>query len=191
MPRAPLAERLPPPDGELLSDDLLERFLEYAESRRLSLYPAQEEALLELVGGKNVILATPTGSGKSLVAAFLHFIAVAEGKKSYYTAPIKALVNEKFFALSKEFGPEMVGMATGDATVNPDALIICCTAEILANKALREGKDAPVDYVVMDEFHYYADKERGVAWQIPLLTLPKASFLLMSATIGDTAFFEQ
>ncbi len=191
MPRAPLADRLPPPDGELLSDDLLERFLDYVADKRLSLYPAQEEAMLELLGGKNVILATPTGSGKSLVAAFLHFVAVAEGKKSYYTAPIKALVNEKFFALSRDFGPEHVGMMTGDATVNPDALIICCTAEILANKALREGASANVDYVVMDEFHYYADKDRGVAWQIPLLTMPRASFLLMSATIGPTERFEE
>jgi superfamily II RNA helicase len=188
---ASLAAKLPPPDGELLSEDLLDRFLAWAGERGLELYPAQEEAILELVGGKNVILSTPTGSGKSLVAAFLHFVAVAEGKRSYYTAPIKALVNEKFFALSRDFGPELVGMATGDATVNPDALIICCTAEILANKALREGAAANVDYVVMDEFHYYADKERGVAWQIPLLTLPRAGFLLMSATLGDTAFFER
>jgi superfamily II RNA helicase len=189
--QAPLASRLPPPDGELRSEDLLDRFLAYAADKGLELYPAQEEAILELTSGKNVILSTPTGSGKSLVAAFLHFVAVAEGKRSYYTAPIKALVNEKFFALSRDFGPELVGMATGDATVNPDALIICCTAEILANKALREGAAANVDYVVMDEFHYYADKERGAAWQIPLLALPHASFLLMSATLGDTTVFER
>src|SRR6185295_8872283 len=130
----------------------------------LELYPAQEEALLELCAGKNVILSTPTGSGKSLVAAAMHFIAMAEGKRSFYTCPIKALVNEKFFALARDFGPEYVGMLTGDATVNPDALIICCTAEILANKALREGASTDVDYVVMDEFHYYSDKERGSAW---------------------------
>jgi superfamily II RNA helicase len=188
---APLAARLPPPDGDISSSDLLDRFIDYCAAKGLELYPAQEEALLELVGGKNVILSTPTGSGKSLVAAFLHFVAVAEGKRSFYTAPIKALVNEKFFALSRDFGPELVGMQTGDASVNPDALIICCTAEILANRALREGAETPVDYVVMDEFHYYADRDRGAAWQIPLLTMPRASFLLMSATLGDTAFFEK
>ena len=188
---APLAARLPPPDGELSSDDLLDRFLAYVADQGLTLYPAQEEAILEILAGKNVILATPTGSGKSLVAAFAHFIAVAEGKRSYYTAPIKALVNEKFFALSRDFGPELVGMTTGDASVNPDALIVCATAEILANKALREGALTPADYVIMDEFHYYSDKERGMAWQIPLLTLPRASFLLMSATLGDTTFFER
>ncbi len=191
MPRsAPLAARLPPPEGEISSSDLLDRFLAYVADKGLELYPAQEEAILELCAGKNVILATPTGSGKSLVAAFLHFIAVAEGKRSYYTAPIKALVNEKFFALSRDFGPELVGMMTGDASVNPDALIVCCTAEVLANRALREGADTPADYVIMDEFHYYADKDRGAAWQIPLLTMPRASFLLMSATLGDTTFFE-
>jgi superfamily II RNA helicase len=187
----PLLRHLPPPEGELLSSDLLDRFLAYVAEIGLELYPAQEEALLELVGGKNVILSTPTGSGKSLVAAAMHFIAMAEGKRSFYTCPIKALVNEKFFALARDFGPEYVGMLTGDASVNAEAPIICCTAEVLANMALRQGEDTPVDYVVMDEFHYYADRDRGVAWQIPLLTMPRATFLLMSATIGPTEFFEE
>ena len=136
------------------------------------------------------MLNTPTGSGKSLVATALHFKALAEGKTSFYTCPIKALVNEKFFALCQEFGPENVGMLTGDATINPTAPIVCCTAEILANLALRD-RSARVDYVVMDEFHYYADKERGVAWQIPLLLCNDATFLLMSATLGDTSTIEK
>ncbi len=84
-----------------------------------------------------------------------------------------------------------MGLSTGDATVNRDAPILCCTAEVLANIALREGANAAVDNVVMDEFHWYADRDRGVAWQTPLLTLPHTRFLLMSATLGDTAFFEQ
>jgi superfamily II RNA helicase len=173
------------------SDDLLGRFLAYAEARRLALYPAQEAAILELFEGRNVILNTPTGSGKSLVAAALHFLALARGRRSVYTCPIKALVNEKWLALCRDFGPENVGLSTGDATVNHDAPILCCTAEILANIALREGADAPVHDVIMDEFHYYADRERGVAWQVPLLTLPRSRFLLMSATLGDTSFFEE
>ncbi|HEU5397057.1 MAG TPA: DUF3516 domain-containing protein, partial [Verrucomicrobiae bacterium] len=172
------------------NDVLLGRFLEYAEGRKLQLYPAQEAAILELFEEKNVILNTPTGSGKSLVATALHFQAIARGRRSVYTCPIKALVNEKFMALCREFGPDNVGLSTGDATVNRDAPILCCTAEILANMALREGAQANVREVVMDEFHYYADRERGVAWQVPLLTLPQARFLLMSATLGDTAFFE-
>lgn len=179
-----------PRDGAA-NDALLDRFLEYAQEKRLQLYPAQEAAILELFEEKNVILNTPTGSGKSLVAAALHFKSLAQGRRSVYTCPIKALVNEKFMALCREFGPDNVGLATGDASVNRAAPILCCTAEILANIALREGAQAPVQDVVMDEFHYYADRERGVAWQAPLLTLAQSRFLLMSATLGETAFFEQ
>ncbi len=171
--------------------DILDQFLTYVTSKNLSLYPAQEEAILELYDCKNVILNTPTGSGKSLVAAALHFEALAEKRRSIYTCPIKALVNEKFLSLCKDFGPENVGMITGDATVNPDAPIICCTAEILSNIALRFGEDTPFQDIIMDEFHYYSDRSRGVAWQIPLLILKKSRFLLMSATLGETEFFEQ
>lgn len=168
---------------------VLDGFLEYVTARGLELYPAQEEAILELCEDRNVILNTPTGSGKSLVASALHFQSLARGRRSFYTCPIKALVNEKWLSLCREFGPENVGLSTGDATVNHDAPIVCCTAEILANIALRDGPAARVHDVVMDEFHYYSDRDRGVAWQVPLLTLPQTRFLLMSATLGDTAFF--
>jgi len=180
-----------PRDERPGNDALLGRFLEYVESRKLELYPAQESAVLELFEDRNVILNTPTGSGKSLVASALHFQSMAQGRRSVYTCPIKALVNEKWLALCREFGPENVGLSTGDATVNRDAPILCCTAEILANIALREGANANVQDVVMDEFHYYADRERGVAWQVPLLTMPQTRFLLMSATLGETAFFQE
>jgi superfamily II RNA helicase len=182
--RAPLGRLLPTPGERLSPDEILNRFVQFVAAGGIALYPAQEEAILELLDGKHVILNTPTGSGKSLVATAMHFAAMAEGRVSYYTCPIKALVNEKFFALCEAFGPERVGMLTGDASINRDAPIVCCTAEILANLALREAEPR-VDRVVMDEFHYYADRERGVAWQIPLLCLPKANFLLMSATLGD------
>lgn len=181
---APLLRRLRA-DGEPL-----DRFLDYTIERGVELYRAQEDAILELYSGKNVILNTPTGSGKSLVGEALHFKSILDGKRSFYTSPIKALVNEKFLALCRSFGPLQVGMITGDASVNPDAPIICCTAEILSNDALRKGEHAAVDDVIMDEFHFYSDRERGVAWQIPLLTLPRARFLLMSATLGDTSLFE-
>src|SRR5687767_9708253 len=141
----------------MTSESVLEEFLEHVASKGHELYPAQEEAVLELIAGKNVILNTPTGSGKSLVAVALHFKAIAEGKRSFYTCPIKALVSEKFFELCEVLGPDQVGMMTGDASVNLDAPVICCTAEILANLALREGEEADVGYVTMDEFHYYAD----------------------------------
>jgi superfamily II RNA helicase len=177
-------------DTNVDGDTLLTRFLEYTTDQGLELYAAQEEAIMELFVGNNVILNTPTGSGKSLVALAAHFRSVALGERSFYTAPIKALVSEKFFDLCRVLGPHRVGMMTGDATVNRDAPVICCTAEILSNLALREGDRAEVDGVVMDEFHYYADRDRGVAWQIPLLTLPRARFLLMSATLGETKKFE-
>ncbi|WP_108251101.1 DEAD/DEAH box helicase [Planctomonas deserti] len=166
-------------------DEVYERFVDWTTGLGLTLYPAQDEAIMEIVSGANVILSTPTGTGKSLVAVAAHFAALAEGRRTYYTAPIKALVSEKFFALVDIFGPENVGMVTGDSSVNADAPIVCCTAEILANLALRQGADANVGQVVMDEFHFYGDPERGWAWQVPLLTLPRAQFILMSATLGD------
>ncbi len=159
--------------------------------RGITLYPEQEEAILALFDGQNVILNTPTGSGKSLVAAALHFKELCAGRQSVYTCPIKALVNEKFLSLCRDFGPENVGMMTGDASVNPQAPVLCCTAEILANIALARGDTAPLGAVIMDEFHYYSDAERGYAWQVPLLTLPQARFLLMSATLDSTEFFEK
>ena len=185
---APLHDLLPP-GPEVDADELLGQFLEYVTRQGITLYPAQEEALLALFDGQNVILNTPTGSGKSLAAYAMHFASLARGRRSVYTCPIKALVNEKWMDLCRELGPDQVGLATGDATVNRDAPVLCCTAEILANIALREGADARVDDVVMDEFHWYADRDRGVAWQAPLLTLPQTRFLLMSATLGDVSFF--
>ena len=180
------------PDGELSDpDEILERFMAWTEAVGLAMYPAQEEAVLEWMGGRHVILNTPTGSGKSLVALAVHFDALCRGKRAWYTSPIKALVNEKFFDLCQQLGAENVGMMTGDAAVNPRAKIVCCTAEVLAQTALRDGAYAEVDSVVMDEFHYYSDVDRGVAWQVPLLTLPQARFLLMSATLGDVSEFEE
>ena len=172
-------------------DALFEAFAEWAKDRGFALYPAQEEALIEIVSGANVILSTPTGSGKSLVAAGAHFTALANKQRTFYTAPIKALVSEKFFDLCATFGTANVGMMTGDASVNPTAPIICCTAEVLANIALRDGADADVGQVVMDEFHFYAEPDRGWAWQVPLIELPQAQFLLMSATLGDVTRFEE
>ena len=182
----PLVAALPAAvDGAVDPDAVYQAFADWAETGGRPLYPAQDEALIELVSGANVVLSTPTGTGKSLVAAGAHFAAMAEGKRSYYTAPIKALVSEKFFQLVDLFGAQNVGMVTGDSSVNADAPIICCTAEILANTALRQGPDADVDVVVMDEFHFYGDADRGWAWQVPLLVLERAQFLLMSATLGD------
>jgi len=186
---APLA----PPVSEATqatNDDILARFLDYVAVMGLSLYPAQEEALFEILAGKHVVLATPTGSGKSLVATAFLYKALCEHKTGFYSCPVKALVNEKFFDLCNCFGPENVGLVTGDAAVNSNAPILVGTAEILSNMALRRSR-VPADYVVMDEFHYYGDRERGIAWQIPLCVLKQTTFLLMSATLGDTTRIEE
>ncbi len=185
---APLVERIPTAPT---ADSIFAAFEAWTLDQGIDLYPAQTEALIELVDDANVIVSTPTGSGKSMIATGAHFAALAHGRRSYYTAPIKALVSEKFFALCDTFGADNVGMLTGDATVNPGAPIIAATAEILANQALREGSDADVDTVVMDEFHFYADPDRGWAWQVPLLELTRSRFVLMSATLGDMTRIEQ
>lgn len=168
-------------------DALYETFADWAEESGRPLYPHQEDALLELLDGNHVIAQTPTGSGKSLIALAAHFISLARGGRSYYTAPLKALVSEKFFDLVDAFGAANVGMVTGDVALNPKAPIICCTAEILANQSLREGADLDTDMVIMDEFHFYGDPQRGWAWQVPLLELPNPQFVFLSATLGDTA----
>src|SRR6478735_1453979 len=185
----PLLDRLPDTRERPEPDALFDAFESWVAEQGLTLYPAQEEALIEIVSGANVILSTPTGTGKSLVATGAHFAALARGERSFYTAPIKALVSEKFFDLIDVFGADNVGMLTGDASVNAGAPIICCTAEVLANIALREGAAADVGQVVMDEFHFYSEADRGWAWQVPLLELPKAQFVLMSATLGDVTRF--
>src|ERR1700744_1924396 len=184
LPLTPASDARPAPDA------VYNAFAEWAKGQGLSLSPHQEEALIEVVSGANVILSTPTGSGKSLVAAGAHFAALAAGQRSFYTAPIKALGSEKFFALIDTFGARNVGMMTGDASVNASAPIICWTAAVLANIALRGGAEADVGQVIMDEFHFYADPDRGWAWQVPLIELPHAQFLLMSATLGDVSRFE-
>ncbi|MCK5687856.1 DUF3516 domain-containing protein, partial [Myxococcota bacterium] len=193
-------KELPATEGRLVSwvekvrgqddDTVLEAFFEAMIEREIELYPAQEDAMMEAYSLQHVILNTPTGSGKTLVALALQFKALAQGKTAWYTSPIKALVSEKFFALCDEFGAENVGMVTGDATINAEAPIICCTAEILSNQALRVGAATDIDYAILDEYHYYADRERGMAWQVPILIMKNTQFLLMSATLGNVKKIE-
>lgn len=175
------------PEPPLDAETALERYLDWCAGRGMELWPHQEEALLDLAAGDHVILGTPTGSGKSMVALGLAYMTICQHRRAYYTAPIKALVSEKFFDLVEVLGRDNVGMITGDTHINTDAPVICCTEEILANQALREGAASDVAAVAMDEFHFFGEADRGWAWQVPLLTLPNTQFLLMSATLGDTS----
>ncbi|HTO00887.1 MAG TPA: DEAD/DEAH box helicase [Microthrixaceae bacterium] len=175
----------------MAGDDVLDRFTKWVSEHGLTMYPAQEDATLALFADDHVVITTPTGSGKSLVATAGHAEAFAAGAVSVYTAPIKALVSEKFFDFREIFGDENVGMVTGDTQINPTAPILCCTAEILAHAVLESGRDLPIRHVTMDEFHYFAERDRGWAWELPLLELPDTRFLLMSATLGDTTWLDE
>ena len=166
-------------------ETVLDTFAAWAAAGGRPLYPHQEDAALALAAGDHVVLATPTGSGKSLVAIAGVLLALASGRRAVWTAPIKALVAEKFFDLVDLLGAETVGLATGDASINADAPVLVCTAEVLANHALSRGADSEFGFACLDEFHYYGDHDRGWAWQIPLLEMTRCQMLLASATLGD------
>jgi hypothetical protein len=178
-----LRDVLPPIGSDPL--DVLTAFMGWAADGGRPLYSHQEEAALALAEGSHVVLATPTGSGKSMVALFGIVLARNAGLRSVWTAPIKALVGEKFFELAELIGPEEVGLAIGDASINREAKVLVCTAEVLANQALGEGADTPVGFACLDEFHFYGEHDRGWAWQVPLLAMHNTQFLLASATLGD------
>ena len=178
-----LRELLPPPGADPM--DVVDAFGQWATASGRPLYPHQEEAILALAMGEHVVLATPTGSGKSLVAMAGIALALNARRRAVWTAPIKALVAEKFFDLVELRGAEQVGLATGDASINPDAPVLVCTAEVLANHALTTGAGSEYGFACLDEFHYYAERDRGWAWQVPLLELTGCQMLLASATLGD------
>jgi superfamily II RNA helicase len=165
--------------------EVVEAFGRWATTSGRPLYSHQEDAILALAMGDHVVLATPTGSGKSLVAMAGVALALNAGHRAVWTAPIKALVAEKFFDLVDLLGAEQVGLATGDASINSDAPVLVCTAEVLANHALTTGAASDYAFACLDEFHYYADRDRGWAWQVPLLELTGCQMLLASATLGD------
>ncbi|MFM7686929.1 MAG: DEAD/DEAH box helicase [Actinomycetota bacterium] len=180
---ASLRDLLPPVGADPV--EVVDAFGRWAQATGRPLYPHQEEAVLALATGEHVVLATPTGSGKSLVAMAGIALALNAGRRAVWTAPIKALVAEKFFDLVDLLGAEQVGLATGDAAINADAPVLVCTAEVLAIHALGTGAASEYAFACLDEFHYYAERDRGWAWQVPLLEMTGCQMLLASATLGD------
>jgi hypothetical protein len=178
-----LADRLPHIGSDPL--DVVEVFAQWAAEGSRPLYRHQDDAIMALAAGDHVVLATPTGSGKSLVATAGMVLALNRGERAVWTAPIKALVAEKFFDLVNLLGAERVGLATGDAAINANADVLVCTAEVLANHALAMGPASGFGFACLDEFHFYGDADRGWAWQVPLLELTHCQMLLASATLGD------
>ncbi|MGA0866019.1 MAG: DEAD/DEAH box helicase [Candidatus Nanopelagicaceae bacterium] len=151
----------------------------------------QKEGCHALERGSSVLIAAPTGSGKTIVGEFAIFKAISEGRKCFYTTPIKALSNQKFNDLVDSYGPEMVGLLTGDTNVNPDAQIVVMTTEVLRNMIYaRSDSLATVSYVVMDEVHYLADKFRGAVWEEILIHLdPEVTVISLSATVSNVEEF--
>ncbi|QDU81660.1 Transcription-repair-coupling factor [Polystyrenella longa] len=183
------------PDPTVSRDELCS---EYLDLLPFEPYPVQEEALLAWFSTKTgVLVCAPTGTGKTLIAEAAIYEALRTGTTTYYTTPLIALTDQKFRELQEKaalwgFDPNDVGLVTGNRSVNPNAKVLVVVAEILLNRLLHteafDFKD--VSSVVMDEFHNFADRERGIVWELSLTLLPKhIRLMLLSATVGNTAEF--
>jgi superfamily II RNA helicase len=154
--------------------------------------PFQIEAL-EAIEHEDVLVTAPTGSGKTWIAREEIRRLLAQGKRAWYTTPLKALTNSKYIEFSEEFGAESVGILTGDRKENADAPLIVGTTEIYRNQlfdALRGGEQVRADFVILDEAHYLADEDRGHVWEESIiLSPPRIRLLLLSATIGNAGEF--
>lgn len=152
----------------------------------------QTEAL-EAIENEDVLVTAPTGSGKTWIAREEIRRLLADGRRAWYTTPLKALTNSKYVEFSKEFGAENVGILTGDRKENANAPLIVGTTEIYRNQlfdALRGGEQVRTDFVILDEAHYLADEDRGHVWEEAIiLTPPRIRMLLLSATVGRAEQF--
>ncbi|MDI3386872.1 DEAD/DEAH box helicase [Streptomyces sp. B-S-A8] len=163
----------------------------FREMYDFGLDPFQIEACQALEAGKGVLVAAPTGSGKTIVGEFAVHLALRQGKKCFYTTPIKALSNQKYADLARRYGQDKVGLLTGDNSVNADAPIVVMTTEVLRNM-LYAGSQAlrGLGYVVMDEVHYLSDRFRGAVWEEVIIHLPESVTLVsLSATVSNAEEF--
>lgn len=168
-------------------DLLFQEFAHSYQDQGITLDAFQKEACLALMDGKDVLVSAPTGAGKTIPAVFAAYLALARGRTCVYTAPIKALSNQKYLELAARFGEEYVGLLTGDTQINPEAQVIVATTEVLRNMLL-DGSASRLGnaYVVLDELHYLADPSRGPVWEEIILSLPAHMQLLgLSATIAN------
>jgi ATP-dependent RNA helicase HelY len=163
----------------------------FLELLDFALDPFQEQACHALAKGKGVLVAAPTGAGKTIVGEFAIHLAIEKNQKVFYTTPIKALSNQKFSELVSRYGPERVGLLTGDTNTNSDAQIVVMTTEVLRNM-IYANSDSLIElgFVVMDEVHYLADRFRGAVWEEVILHLPKdVKLVSLSATVSNAEEF--
>jgi ATP-dependent RNA helicase HelY len=164
---------------------------EFASLYDFALDPFQNRACESLERGHGVLVAAPTGSGKTIVGEFAVHLAIARGGKCFYTTPIKALSNQKYADLVRRYGADRVGLLTGDNSINGDAPIVVMTTEVLRNMLYAgSGTLTGLQYVVMDEVHYLADRSRGAVWEEVIIHLPESvAVVSLSATVSNAEEF--
>jgi ATP-dependent RNA helicase HelY len=166
-------------------------FKDFAELYAFPLDEFQQRACREIEEGRGVLVAAPTGSGKTVIGEFAVHLALATGRKAFYTTPIKALSNQKYHDLVRRYGPDQVGLLTGDNVVNGEAPVVVMTTEVLRNMLYAGSATlSGLGFVVMDEVHYLADRSRGAVWEEVIIHLPESvTVVSLSATVSNAEEF--